>query len=714
MENKTNTITRRQFIIQAGSATVVLAGAGVMAGCLDGANANTPIATKGIDTWVEISSDNSLVIYSPAAEMGQGSLTSVPLILAEELDADWSKVRILNSPVEAEIYGVGWYPGGPKNMTTAGSRTIRSYYQPMREAGARIRAGLLANAAGKWGVDAGELSTESGYVVHEGTGRRMSYGEIVEFGDFAALPEASTLKLKDPAEFRLVGKKLPRYDIPSKTDGSALYAMDVQVPGMRYGFINRASVHGSKPTLTNESEIRAMEGVEAVVLLDHGVGVVSATFESGLAAKRAMKIDWELSETAGHNSTKDLFAYTPDGAEILNEEGNTDQAMRATRTAYEATFTNTYVYHAQMEPLNAVVSVAEDEQSAELWIGSQAPDAAKAAVAETLGIEEANVQVNQLFLGGGLGRRTLPGYAAECAALAKQAKGAVKLIWTREDDISYGAFRPQVKHFLKAGVDAGGQLIAWDHVAVGPGDGLSNSGAGISHYDVPNVRFSRKNTDHGIRTKHWRAVGHGPHKYAVETFIDQIARSQNKDPYVYRLEMMRGNERARAVLERAAALSNWNPDPAGDRAMGIAFADRDSYSCGVAEISLDRETGIILVHKYWCAVDAGVIVQPDNAVAQVEGAVIMGISSALKEQIDVEEGAVRQTNFHNYPILRMSEAPESIEVAFIESEEAPEGIGEAGLPAVSGAIVSAFAALTGKHLYDMPFTPERVLRVLNG
>ena len=266
--------------------------------------------------------------------------------------------------------------------------------------------------------------------------------------------------------------------------------------------------------------------------------------------------------------------------------------------------------------------------------------------------------------------------------------------------------------FIKAGLDKDGKIIAWDHSAIGPGGGLSGSGSGISHYDIPNWSFNRKDVNHGIRTKHWRAVGHGPNKFAIETFIDQIARSQNRDPYIYRLEMMQGNARARRVLERAAELSNWNPIPKDDMAMGMAFADRDSFSCGVAKISLNRETGVIRVHNYWCALDAGVIVQPDNAVAQVEGAVMMGISSALKERVDFNKGKVVQSNFHDYPILSMSEAPKSIEVAFIDSADPPEGLGEAGLPAVGGAIASAFAALTGKYLCDMPFTPDRILEEL--
>jgi isoquinoline 1-oxidoreductase beta subunit len=715
IKNKQKGMSRRQFLATTGGATIFIGGYCLLPGCTTDSGAEVKeVLKKEVNVWVKLASNNQVIIYTPAAEMGQGSMTSVPLILAEEMDADWSKVKILSSPVEAETYGVGWYPGGNKNMTTAGSRTIRSYYQLMRETGAQIRAGLLQNAAERWQVSVDELSTKPGYVIHEASDRSMSFGEIAEFGNFESLPDMAGVKLKGPKDFKLVGKVLPRYDIPSKTNGSAIYGMDIHLPGMLYGFINRSPIHGAKPELTNEEEIKNMEGVVSIVMLDHGVGVVCQSVEAGLKTKKQMKINWGESIMQSHNSEEDMKAYTTDGATEAKNEGDVSGGLKKDAKVYEAVFTNKYVYHAQMEPLNAVVSLAADKQSAEVWIGSQAPDGAKGAVAQTLGIDENKITVNQLFLGGGFGRRTLPGYAAECAALAKSVDKPVKLIWTREDDVSYGAFRPQVKHFFKAGLDKDGKITSWDHTAVGPGGGLSNGGASVAHYDIPNVRFMRKDVDHGIRTKHWRAVGHGPHKYAIETFIDQLARANNKDPYQYRLGMMKGNERARKVLERAAQMSNWDPTPKDGRAMGIAFADRDSFSCGVAEISLNRDTGVIRVHKYWCAVDAGVVVQPNNAVAQVEGAVNMGISSTLKEQIDVKDGKVVQSNYHDYPILRMSEAPESIEVALIDSDEAPEGIGEAGLPSVGGAIASAFAALTGKHLYDMPFTPDRVLAVLKG
>ncbi|MEQ9218256.1 MAG: molybdopterin cofactor-binding domain-containing protein [Cyclobacteriaceae bacterium] len=709
-----NTISRRKFLTKSGGATIVISGLYLFPGCGDGSSEDSKILEKEVSVWVRILTNGEVIIYTPAAEMGQGSKTSIPLILAEEMDADWSKVRILFSPVDAETYGLGWSPDQPKHLTTAGSRSVKSYYQLMRETGAQIRTALLLQAAKKWQVASDELMTEPGMVLHKSSNRKMSYGEIAGFGDFDQLPDIATVKLKDPKDFRLIGHTMPRHDIPSKTDGSAKFAMDVKLPGMLYGFINRSPAHGSKPELTNSKEIEAMEGIKAVVTLDHGVGVVATSIEFGLKARRHMQIKWGNTLSDSHNSDADLDAYSTDGAQEIMQEGDVEAALEKAEKVYEVAFTTKYAYHAHMEPLNAVVAVAPDKQSAEVWVGSQAPDRAQKEVAETLGIAPEQVKMNLFYLGGGFGRRSMSDYVAECAALAVHVDGPVKLIWMREDDIGYGAFRPQLKSFLKAAVDKKGDIIAWEHTAVGPGGNMAYRGAQMGHYDIPNVRLLHREMDHGIRTKHFRSVGHGTNKFGIETFVDQLARTHGQDPYRYRWNMLQGNDRARKVLERAVKMSNWDPKPKEGKAMGIAFADRDAYTCGVAQISLNRETGVIRVHRYWCACDGGVIVQPENARRQIEGAAIMGISLALKERIDIRSGKVVQTNYTDYNVLRMSEIPESIEIDFVNSGVAPHGLGETGVPAVAGAIASAFAALTGKHLYHLPFTPERVLEVLKG
>jgi len=716
MSEKNTNFSRRAFLSKAGGASIMVAGVCLLPACGEETEAsveNPSLIEKEVGVWVRIQSDGYVIIYTPAAEMGQGSKTSVPLILAEEMDADWSKVRILQSPAEAEIYGMPWAPGGRKHMTTAGSRSVRHYYDLMRETGARIRASICQNAAEKWQVAVDEVTAHQGKVLHSNTGREMDYGEVAAFGNFDTLPDASTVKLKKPESFKLIGNSIPRRDVPAKTNGEALYAMDIHLPDMLYGFIQRAPAHGAKPESSNAPELSALSDIEATVTLPHGIGVIATTLESGLKAKAKLKIAWSSTLSASHNSEKDIREYTPDGGELLNTKGDVNQAFKDAHEVFELSASNAYACHAQMEPLNAVVRVAQDKQSAEVWVGSQAPDRARNSVAEALNIPADKVTMHLLYLGGGFGRRSWADYVVEAAQLAASVPGrAVKLIWTREDDFSFGAFRPMVKNFLKAGVDQQGRIIAWQNTAVGPGGNKSSRGAEMDHYDIPHVQLLRKEFEYGTRTKHFRSVGHGTIKFAAETFIDYIARAQNQNPYLYRRQMMQQNARARSVLERAAQMSNYDPTPKDGMAMGIAFTDRDAYTCGVAQISLNRETGQIRVHKYWCACDAGIVVQPDNAKRQFRSSIIMGISLALKERIDIVEGEVQQSNYHEYPILRMSEMPESIEVEFIKSEDALHGLGETALPATGGAIASAFAALTGKHLFDMPFTPDNVLRVL--
>jgi isoquinoline 1-oxidoreductase beta subunit len=334
-------------------------------------------------------------------------------------------------------------------------------------------------------------------------------------------------------------------------------------------------------------------------------------------------------------------------------------------------------------------------------------------VAKHLGIPFSEVNLHTCYLGGGFGRRSMSDYIIEAIGLSKAVQKPVKLLWTRTDDIQYGAFRPISLQRLEAGIDANGKINAWKHVVIGTGGGLLGSGADIPFYDIPNKHIEVKNIDHGVRTKHWRAVGHGPNKFAIETFLDEIAQTQNIDPFLLRKELMKNHPRELKVLETVAKMSDWGGEIQEGRARGIGFAERSgSLAAGVCEISLDKTSGKIKVHKIWTALDAGIVVHPDNAKAQVEGSLVMGLSSVLMESITFKNGQVQQSNFHDYPILRMEDAPEQIDIEIIPSQIAPSGIGEAGLPFMGAIVSNAFAALTGKRLRHMPFTPERVREVL--
>ncbi len=708
-------ISRRNFLRLSGGITFVIAAQGILPGCQSAGEADAK--SSSVSPWVHLHTDGGVTIFNPAAEMGQGSMTALAVIIAEELDADWEKVRIEASPIEPDTYGLTWGGELGGSMITVGSRTVRGYYAALRNAGAQARYVLMKKAADAWEVPVEEISTEPGQVIHAGTGKSMGFGELAEMLHGTEIDmEIPEVTLKDPSDFRLIGKVLPRRDIVEKVNGTAQFALDVHLPGMVYGMIARSPVHGATPSLTNEKAIREMPGIVEIVPLDYGIGVIAESVEQALKAKNALDIQWKDEVIAvTHNSDEAYGSYatrvgqSSAQGEKITDEGNADAAFRSASKTYLADYKNDYVYHAQMEPLNAVVSVAEDGKSAEVWAGSQAHDGARGAAAEALGLDFSDINYHPCYLGGGFGRRSMSDYVTEAALLAKAVKRPLKLIWTREDDLQYGAFRPTSLQRLRAGVDQNGDVVGWSHIITGPGDGLLTSGAETPFYTIPNKWVERRAVDHGVRTKHWRGVGHGPNKYAIESFIDEIATDLGKDPVEFRLRLMREHPRARKVLQTAADMADWGTSSPRGRAKGVAFAERSgSLSAGVAEISFNEAEGMIRVHRFWASLDAGVVVQPDNAIAQMEGGIIMGISSVLKESITFKAGKVQQSNFHDYPLLRISEAPESIEVKIIESQEAPTGIGESGVPIVGGAIANAFAALTGKRLRHMPFTPQNV------
>lgn len=709
-------VSRRGFLKAAGGVTFAVAAYALLPKMPFGedAQASGELVEQSVSAWVRIDTDGKVTIYNPAAEMGQGSMTALPLILAEEMDANWDDVVIEQSPIEPAIYGSMMF-GNSRRMITVGSRAVSGYFDSLRTAGAQVRKMLIGSAAKEMGLPASELSTEAGSVVHKNSGRKLGYGEIAGFMKVPETPpDVSPSELKDPKNFRLIGRvDIPRHDIPSKTDGSAKFAIDVSLPNMAYGAISRSPVHGAKAKLANESAIASMKGVIKTVPLGHGIGVIAETIEDALNAKNALRVDWSGGDSKGYDSQEWMPKYASvasDPAKAGRAEenkGNADQALASATRKYSADYYNDHVVHAQMEPLNAVVSVAPDGKSAEVWAGSQAPDGARTAAAAVLGLPRESVKFNQMYLGGGFGRRSASDYVEEAAELAKSVKRPVKLIWTREDDITYGMMRPASLQRMEAGVDASGKVTAWKHTIVGTGGGLMTSGADTQFYTFENQRIERRDIEHGIRTKHWRAVGHGPNKFAIEAFVDEIAHGEKKDPYKFRRELMANYPRAIKVLDTAAEMSDWGKPPQSGRAKGMAFAERSGSLCaGVVEISLEDYR--IKVHKIWCALDAGIVVQPDNVKAQSEGSMLMALSTILHESITYKDGAVEQSNFDDYHLLRIDDTPELIDIRLIPSTEHPSGVGEAALPFMGGAVSNAVFALTGTRLRHMPFTPERV------
>ncbi len=686
--------------------------------------AQAQAAPRAMNAWVRIAPDGSVTILTPGAEMGQGSMTSLPLILAEEMDADWSKVKLEWAPAEPERYGYVNPLGKDRMMWIVGSRAVMLYFNELRVAGAQVRKILVANAAEKWGVAPVSLRTEPGLVVDPSSGRRMSYGEIAAFATIpATLPTVDKSELKSKSEFRFIGKPVPRRDIPAKVNGTAQYAIDVDLPGMVYASTRHSPVHGGEPESWNEATIGKMPGVIGTVRLPDGVAVIADSFPRAMAARRALEVVWKKGAKAeGFDSDAALEAYAKVHADpaaktqTLDSKGDAKAAFASASKTYKAEFRSDYGYHAQMEPLNAVARFNAAGDQVEIWEGTQAPDISRRAVANALGFKPEQVTLHQCYMGGGFGRRTIGDYSSEAARIAREVRRPVKLVWTREEDIAHGRFRPQSYQCLEAALDRDGKVAGWQHCVIG-----DQSTAGVLlwtgikpyYYQIPNQHIEMRPTSHGVQVIHWRAVGHVFNVFAIESFVDQMAADQGMDPVEFRFQRMSIAPRARAVFEKAVQMSDWRaPRPEG-RALGISISERSgSLGVGVAEISLHRSTGKIRVHKAWLAVDGGLVVQPEMALRNLESGIVYGLSSVLHERITMKDGAVEQSNFHDYHVMRQSDMPEEMHVAFVDRDAPPSGLGELGNPWVAAAVANAFYRLTGKRLNHMPFTPARVLEVL--
>jgi isoquinoline 1-oxidoreductase beta subunit len=725
-------LSRRQVMIGAAGLSFAIAlPDSLKAAVLAGERTGT-----AINPWISIAGDGTVTIMSAATEMGQGSMTSLPLIIAEELDADWARVRIVPAPPLDNIYG---NPGFGGMMYTAGSNAVTSYYRPLRIVGAQVRRVLLDNAARKWGVPVEELTTEPSTVVHAKSGRKLSYGEIAQFAEVPAkAPEIKPEQLKKASDFRLIGKDVMRIELPGKVNGSATYGIDVQVPGMLYGTVLRAPVEGSVPNRIDEAKVKAISGVVSVIRLPHGVGVVAETAWAALKARQALvsSVTWTRTGTAwGFDSDKGHDAFAAD-AKNLNRpardwsaQGNARAAFQNAASMMEAEYRCDYAYHAQMEPLNAAASVAADGRSAEIWAGTQSQTTATEAPARFLGIPRDKVKLNDLLMGGGFGRRGNRDvdFIMDAVMLSKEAGRPVKVMWTREDDVHNGRFRPLSAHYLRAAFDGSGKLAGWHHrvaadritpfmdpvrfQASGGRDGMVMAGTDVRGYDVPHQLVEQLYRDTGIRTNPLRGIGVTANKFATEAFMDEVARKRGVDPLAFRLELLKGTPRAVKAVERVAQMAEWGKKRDG-RALGLSYLDYSgSQVAGIAEISLDRASGQIKVHNFWCTIDCGVAVQPDNVIAQTESSIVYGLGLTMSERISIKDGAVEQSNFYDYALPRMNEVPQ-MHIELIKTDNHPTGAGQMATPLIAPCIANAVVELTGVRLRHTPFLPDRVKKAL--
>jgi isoquinoline 1-oxidoreductase beta subunit len=730
-------VSRRNFVKTVAGLSFAVSAGSMFSACSEHSSSTSNPSPLSSDfrsnIWVTIGTDDSIEIICPATELGQGSMTSLPMILAEELDADWARVKIKAVTRHDPAYGNPDFGG---QLFTAGQASVESYYNILRFAGAQARRVLLDTAASHWTVPVNELMTRPSLVVHEKTGRSLSFGALAAIAEVPdLLPEIKEGDLKPRSHYRIVGKQTPRLDIPEKVDGRAIFGIDIQVPDMLYGMVARPPVEGATAQKIDQSEAEIVAGFITVVPLDYGVGIVCTTMDAVLFARNKLRITWSNDAPASAWSSENTLAEYQTIANdlaikgsIWHERGDVKKAMQLSTQIIEAAYQSDYAYHAQLEPMNATATVGSNGDTAEIWVSTQTQTLTVYAAAKALGTSHDKIIVHPTYVGGGFGRRTHMQYVEDAVLLSKATGKPVKVTWTREDDIKNGLFRPLSAHQLRAGLNQNGHITSWHHRVATPSvlayfkperwskaeglDVISMKSTENSNYNLPNMLIEHLITERQARIVPYRGIGAGYNKFAIESFLDEIALARQMDPLALRMELCVNSSRMLLVLEELARLCEWDRVREGT-ALGISVAAYgETMAAGVAEVSLDQSTGVISVHNFWTVVDPGLVIAPDNSRAQMEGAIIFGLSHVLKERITIKDGEVQQSNYHDYPILRMSEIP-AVQVKLLSTDNPPSGIGETGVPLTGAAVANALAALTGLRLRHLPLTPRRVLAALD-
>lgn len=666
------------------------------------------------NAFVRISPDDTITIIVNKSEMGQGVYTSLPQILAEELDADWSKIRVEAAPVHPVYNHTKWGVQG-----TGGSTSVRTSWKQFAQAGATARSMLITAAAKIWKVDPVSCGTERGYVIHNETGKRASYGQVAQKA--RSLKPPADVPLKDPKHYRLIGKPMNRLDTPEKTNGKAIFGIDVTVPGVLTALVARSPVFGGKIKSFNADRAKSIRGVKHVVPIDSGLAVIADGFWPASLGRSALEITWDEGPLAKLDSKVQREEYArmarSSGA-VAMRQGDAVSGMAKAAQKVEAVYEGPYLAHAPMEPLNCVVRIGEE--GCDIWTGTQSQTADRNAAAKVLGLSPEKVRLHTTYLGSGFGRRATPDshFVREAAQIAKAVKGPVKVIWTREDDIRGGYYRPFVYSTLSAGLDEQGMPLAWRQTIVSQSilKGMSSGsalkddldptqveGAADSPYEIPNCLVDYHMAPSGVPVLWWRSVGHSFTAFAKEGFIDELARAANADPYHYRRRLLGKHPRQQAVLDLVAEKAGWGKSAAHGRFQGMAIHESfGSIVAQVAEVSVGPG-GRVQVHKVVCVIDCGRMVNPDTIAAQMESSIVFGLSATLHGAVTFQNGRVEQSNFLDYPILRMEEMP-VVETHIMPSREAPGGVGEPGVPPIAPAVVNAIFAATGKRIRRLPLT----------
>jgi isoquinoline 1-oxidoreductase beta subunit len=704
-----NSISRRSFL-QAGAA----AGGGLLLSLsLPFPNRDAEAAAAfAPNAFIRIERDGQIVLTMPYVEMGQGTYTSIPMLIAEELEVGLKQVQVEHAPPNEKLYGNPLLGG---IQVTGNSNAIRASWQPLREAGATARAMLIAAAAKRWNVDPASCRALNGEVLHAPSGRRLKYGELA--ADAARLPVPAKVALKRPEDFKLIGTPAKRLDTPPKVNGTAVYGIDVRPPGVKFATLAQSPVFGGRVKSVDDAAAKAVKGVRQIVRLDDAVAVVADHMGAAKKGLAALVIEWDNGPHAKLDTDAiagELEKATLHAGAVAQNIGNVEAGMARAVTKVEVAYQVPFLAHATMEPMNCTVSVRKDE--CEVWVGSQVLARAQAAAAKTAGIPLEKVLVHNHLIGGGFGRRLEVDGVIRAVEIAKHVDGPVKVVWTREEDIQHDMYRPYFFDRFSAGLDEKGKPVAWTHRYAGSSiiarwvppffnNGLdpdTTEGAIDLVYALPNMRVEYLRVEPpAIPTAFWRSVGPSHTVFVVESFMDELAAAAKQDAVAYRLALLDKAPRAKAVLALAAQKAGWGgPLPKGSgRGVSLqhVFA---TYMAMVAEVEVAKD-GAVRVRRVVCAVDCGTVVNPDTVRAQIQSAIMFGITAALHGEITVKNGRVEQTNFDTYQILRMNEAP-AVEVHIVQNFEPPGGMGEAGTSAIVPAVANAIFAATGKRLRKLP------------
>lgn len=693
-------LNRRSFIQVSAAAT-----GGLLVGFYlpETGAAQSPAAAQ-LNAFVRIGTDDFVTFIIHKPENGQGTTTSLSQMLAEELEADWTKIRWEYAPV-AQVYG-GALQG------TFGSQAVRTTYNPMRQAGAVARELLIAAAAQRWSVDKTLCRAENNSIINTSTNARLSYGSLAEAASKLTPPAANTITLKNPANFKFVGRPAKRLDTPQKITGKAQYALDVRVPGMLYAVVARPPAIGGTLVSFDAARAKAVSGVRHVVQIPEGVAVVAENTWAAIEARKVLDVKWEDGANANLNSEgirRQLASMIETPGNVATRRGQGEAALSMAAKQIEAVYEAPYLAHAPMEPFTCVADVKAD--SCEVWVGSQIPGIANGNAVQRSGLPSEKVKLHTLHMGGGFGSRGGGAYVTEAVAISKAIGAPVKLTYTREDDLQTDRFRPASYMKFRAGLDADGNLSTWTARVscssfAGLNNGIDREGvAGIADvlYNIPNVQVEYREPGFTIPTNYWRSVGHSQNTFFTESFIDELALAAGKDPVEFRRQLLANQARLLGTLNLAAEKAGWGK-PLPGRALGVASVNCfGSFNTQIAEVSIVQ--GKIRVHRVVSAVDCGVVVNPAGIAQQNQSAIVYGLSAALRGNITFDKGRVQQTNFHQYEPLRIDEMP-VVETHIVPSTANPGGMGEVATPAIAPAVANAVFKLTGKRMRRMPFSLE--------